>query len=70
MICTHLILNNSKYFRDNPGDIENSKMDKTEAVINLLQKQNLFVIVLKGTKPNEVKSRYVQCSSYLLTHYN
>ena len=37
--------------------MENSKMDRTEAVINLLQKQNLFVIVLKGTKPQEVKPR-------------
>jgi len=43
--------------RDNPGKIAESKMEKTELVVNLIKKENLMVLVIRNRPPEVVKRK-------------
>jgi len=44
--------------RDNPGFMSDSKMTRTEVVINVLLRDNIFILVLKGQSPNQIRPRH------------
>ena len=42
--------------RDNPDNVGDSKMEKTEIIVNVLSEDNLIVLTVKDTAPDKVES--------------
>ena len=43
--------------RDNPNNMADSKMEKTEVIINILSEDNLVVLTVKNSSPGQLSPK-------------
>jgi protocadherin-15 len=51
--------------RDNPGNMEDSKMEKTELVINVVREGYLMVLAVRDTAPELMETRRAELTAWL-----